>query len=208
MEKLIKAYSLFKSETDKRFKHIFQNEEFVLASDASILIRTAKSNFPGEFEKFTFKDIAIEHGNSPKRIILSDTDFEKYKTDQEFEVIGEDIECKECDGQGLVVWTYKHHEADHECPVCEGDGLEQRKRSKATGRNAVPKYEYIAQIGDAKFDLYYINKVIKAAEILEQPAYVTTIPESPGSPISFKIGEHEVILMSSTSKIATTINLF
>lgn len=116
----------------------------VIATDAHKLI-FADVDIIGEMP------IAVETERSLKKIIEGENNFDlsfdpkellskiSMPLVEEYKSIGEDVQCDECKGEGIVEWEYDtsartYHE-EFDCPICEGEGLSEKKRSVKTGRH-------------------------------------------------------------------------
>src|SRR5690606_29369249 len=48
--------------------------------------------------------------------------------EDDYDWIGEDIECSLCRGEGLVEWEFDGHYKEDDCPVCDGSGYSSTQR--------------------------------------------------------------------------------
>jgi excinuclease UvrABC ATPase subunit len=102
-------------------------------------------------------------------------------------------ECPECEGLGLVEWSYKKCIGDFACPVCNGNG------EVTTGATEdVVRYEdTLLQIGEHLFKRSVVAKLLFAAEHLNaEKVYLVKQGKTLGGSV-FEIKEVLVLMMPS-----------
>lgn len=96
------------------------------------------------------------------------------KCDQEeiMEVDREEKSCPECNGCGKVEWSYTashgdshFYYAEHDCPICGGDGVLEEEHSHGTGKFMVSDFSGI-RIGQVVFKASQFERVLEAAKII------------------------------------------
>ena len=138
-EKVHELLQLFVSTDNFRPKlqHPWRNGKFIYATETHVLIRIngalSEEEYPtGGPNVDCFKWDLLPRGEISAAVI--DAALSKVPLVDEMEIIGEDIECPECNGEGEVYWEYSHWSELFECPVCDGTGYSERKRSQPSGR--------------------------------------------------------------------------
>ena len=138
-EKIPELLRLFVSTDNFRPKiqHPWRDGKFIYATDTHVLIRIngalSDEEYPtGGPNVDSFKWDLLPTGEISAADI--DAALSKVPLVDEMEIIGEDIECPECNGEGEVYWEYSHWSELFECPVCDGTGYSERKRSQPSGR--------------------------------------------------------------------------
>lgn len=127
-----------------------------------------------------------------QKVYESTAHLEQYKTaDEEIEV-GQNVECKVCDGEGEVTWEFERYEKEDECPACFGTGLSEQTKMKKTGFKTYGSQ--IVHIHNAYVRLSYFAKIVKAAEKMEHELFITAYNQS-NNPIFFRFGSAEAVLM-------------
>jgi hypothetical protein len=102
--------------------------------------------------------------------------------DREEIVEKEEVECPECNGDGVVEWEYhssygdEHwHTLEHDCPVCDGEGYIYK--DKKTGRFDIAKGTGVS-IGFGQYSARLMARILKAMELLEVDGFrVISTPE-------------------------------
>jgi hypothetical protein len=145
MKKEKELLELFCSEQYREWtKHPFQHGDYVYASNGSVAIRIPKSvcegEYPEEEHSVTFKGEECSHFF--RASVLNEMLALCPKT-PEYKIVGENIKCPECDGEGVVEWERwgrsdkyraERWEQEFDCPVCRGTGYEQEAKYVETGR--------------------------------------------------------------------------
>lgn len=174
----------------------FEYNGKIYATDAHKLIRCDKSIL--EFE-LTNKEKAL-NGESvfPKencnRILKTKIeDLEPFKFADDYDTIGKDVDCDECDGTGTVEWNYKHYEEEYDCPKCDGSGLSSGSRLVPNGKKTFDKIAYLA-IDGVFFNINLFISLFEAQKIIGGDIISLNVVE-PRKPSLFKISNYEFIFM-------------
>lgn len=100
------------------------------------------------------------------------------------------IKCSACTGDGAVLWEYSHknqsYELEEECPVCEGDGYVSDNESQTI------------KIGKSFIKYYILNRLVKAATILNEESVTLVSQPRPEAANVFLVGNVNVLLMPRT----------
>ena len=193
-------FRLFCAENELRevMKNPFHDENgrSVTATNGYCLIRCDKELVDFEVNN-TFKaynsDEVFQPFNLSKVINIDESVFEPYKTTKEFKRVGEDVVCRECKGEGEVMWEYERWEREFECPLCEGSGCESEKKSVPTGRMIVG-FNQIIKFGDAYFNYGVFSKLIEAQKLIGSEIVLLNTPIAQKA-ACFKIGVYEILIM-------------
>lgn len=197
---LSEVFSLFTSHQILRpvMSSPFEINGKVYATDGFTLIRCDKSycNFeitnphtPPDCEAI------MPTPNTESVLNIDKSVFEQYKTEDEYENIGEEIECKTCSGFGNVEWVFEGYTKDDDCPVCKGSGLEAEPQSVKTGRKTFGRLK--VKLNETYFIIDHFYLLIKVRDILGGD--ITLLHQSkPTSPVLFKIGFCEILIMPCT----------
>ena len=103
-------------------------------------------------------------------------------------LVDEFEECEECDGDGLVEWSYLNYDKHFDCPKCGGTG------SIKTGKKVIDNSKRL-RIGNSAFSLNIINLIVKAAVILNlETIYLVHQTEAYTGSI-FQVGDVEILCM-------------
>jgi hypothetical protein len=190
-------FNLFVSDYDIDCKTLkpFELNGYVYATDKHIIIRCKKEHvdFPAQILEDPLKadGVFLEH-NTNKQITFNDIDFELYKDKPELELKGADIYCRECNGEGEVVWEYGRWEKEFECPACDGDGYESKSDWVETGNKTFGYY--MVSINDVNIDIKYIWRLKLLSDITSQPIIMSRI-ENPKKGVTFCVSNYEVVVM-------------
>lgn len=184
----------FVSQDDKtNLTEPFKNGNTIFATDAHSLIYTSAENYDGFFvendktpdcSKFFIEPNCKHH--------IPITDLSEFKTEDEFDEVGENIECKVCDGFGEVEWEFEHYTRDFDCPVCEGSGWSEKKRGRKTG-NKTFGITYV-KIKDVAFRIFEINRLFETAKKLNEEIVLINKPEKL-SGFTFQLGKVNIMVM-------------
>lgn len=175
----------------------FSKNGKVYATDAYTVIFTDEVNCNFEYEKELEKcpnvDAIIPIPNKRINVDLSKYDFEPYKTADEFEFIGEDIQCSACFGEGVVEWEFEQWTKEFECPKCYGSGFEKEKRKRKTGKktfgNALVKFN------DCYFNMKNFYRILQAQNVINQPInFIYSNGDKNGLHV-FEIGYCRIMIM-------------
>lgn len=116
--------------------------------------------------------------------------------DEEIEV-GEDVECKECEGEGEVEWEFngKHrtYHKENTCPLCDGDGLERKSFMKKTGRQ-VPNPLTKHKMFGVGFLHGQLQRLIDASKIMGVETITKTFGQKSNGNM-FTVGNATVLIM-------------
>lgn len=167
----------------------------IYATDAYTLIRCEKSHCDFEITNPHTPpncEAVMPIPNTEKVLHIDKSVFEQYKTEDEYESIGEDVECKVCDGHGEVEWEFESYTKDDDCPACDGSGYEAEKKAVKTGRKTFGNFRVKLNETYFRMDIFY--KLIKVRDFLG--GEITLLYQSkPTSGVLFKIGFCEILLM-------------
>lgn len=170
------------------------------ATDAYTLIRTDKINIdfvldnehtPPDCDKF------IPAVNTSLILNVTNEMLEPLKTEDEYEFIGEDIECETCKASGSVGWKFEDYTRDFDCPVCDGSGLSKMQRCRKTGRKTFGKY--VVNIKGRHFYVSQFYKLIQVRDILGGDIELIGYPSQIRAGVLFKVDVCEILLMPTTS---------
>jgi hypothetical protein len=174
----------------------FESNGKIYATDAHKLIRVDSSlcEFALDNPHNPLNPGTIFPAENCNRIVATKIeDFDFLKTEDQFTKQGEDIECEECDGEGYVEWEYKHHVAEHECPVCKASGYSSEARLIPNGKKTFPNFAYVT-IDGIFFNLNVLITLFKAQEIIGGEIVSLNKLEK-GKAAMFKIGDYEFLIM-------------
>jgi hypothetical protein len=122
------------------------------------------------------------------------TDFEKAPQIDAYDIVGEDIDCLECDGHGEVEWEYENHTKDFDCPVCDGEGKSSVSKQIKNGKTRIDDYLCV-KIGNSFFAADKIEKVLKTAEKINAKNITLTYQDTPNKGSIFKLNDLEILVM-------------
>lgn len=197
-----KLYNLFKSfcgfdEMRPAMMNPFIKNETVYATDAHLAIMVEKKDCDFIPEN-SYQDMApavekvIPEPNISKIINLKQSDFDKFKNEDEYEYAGKDVQCKTCGGGGEVQWSFEHWEKYFDCPKCDGCGLEEEVQKRKTG-NKTFGFDLV-KLGGAYFEMKKFYKLLKVQKVVG--GNIELIHQStPNSGHLFKIGICKVLVM-------------
>lgn len=178
---------------------------YVCATDAHILIRIKAEMLIGKYKEIQSCNISFPADNCDFIVSLQDieTALSNIPQIEEEEKIGKDIDCEECDGEGVVEWEYRCKRGqdycrEFECPVCEGSGYKQRAIYKKTG-NMVPDKGYPIGIRKVVFKTKYIEILGKTMRVIGVDK-VRCVYQDYGEPCVFRVDNNiEIIIMPCMS---------
>lgn len=171
----------------------FKKGNTIFATDAHSLIYTSVENYDGFFvENDKTPDCSkfLVEPNCNYNIPI--TDLSKFKTEDEFYEVGENIKCKLCDGYGEVEWECGEYTKDDECPACDGSGYSSKTQKVPTG-NKTFGIAYV-KIKDVAFRIFEINRLFEAAKKLNEKIVLINKPENL-SGFTFQLGKVNVMVM-------------
>ena len=106
-------------------------------------------------------------------------------------------ECDACNGSGYVDFTFdyglKEYELGGDCPVCDGEGITQKKSDKPKGKKEYDYNKY-GRIGNSVFNIHRIEELIFIAETIEENI-IHVLNQKEFNSSLFQIGEVEIIMM-------------
>lgn len=109
---------------------------------------------------------------------------------------GEDVICKECHGEGTVIWEYGHYEEEWDCPRCDGSGYEcEAKYYESTEafeftRNGIV---YVSRFN--YFNANFIAKLVRVAVILGEDKIRLVKHAGRAGATTFRIGNVHAAIM-------------
>lgn len=165
------VFSLFCSDDELRpamMKPFLQNGK-VYATDPWTVIFANQNDIDFDYtneylEKAPNVEKVIPMPNTSKILNVKIEDFEKYKTEDEYEDTGEDIECKTCDGTGEVEWEFEMWTKDFDCPKCDGTGYSEEKKQRKTGNKTFGVYR--VKMGEIYFDMKKFYRLLQVQNLL------------------------------------------
>lgn len=190
----------------------------VIATDSMILLRVDKGLCEGDYSRnLKGKDLKIAAkydgvNNYVCSIPLSEfcealkhCDFVHKRIK-----VGEDVECKECDGTGEVAWEYvdrddyRHHE-DFDCPICDGTGYERRASFRETDEVMVASTSRI-MLNNVQFFAPMIETIVNICVLLDVGTLeFLQLPTSPGDHTAvIRLGEG--ITLAAIGTAIETVN--
>jgi hypothetical protein len=178
----------------------FERNDKVYATDAFILIRCDKSHCDFEItNQYPTPKVesVFSEPNMSVPLKINAAMFDKYFTADEFELIGEDVKCKACDGHGEVEWEYESYTKDDDCPVCDGSGIEDEQKPIKTGRKTIG--DYFVSINETHFDMKLFYRIIQAQSFLGGEI-VLTHQSAPNKANIFKVGYCDIVLMPTLAE--------
>jgi hypothetical protein len=174
----------------------FEFEGKVYATDAHKLIRCDKSLVEFELEnphKSLNATKSFTESDCNRIIKTKLEDFEIFKIEDDYDCVGKDIDCSECDGSGDVLWTYKYGEKEYDCPVCDGSGLMSKTRLVPNGKKTFNKQAY-ATIDGVFYNINVLISIFEAQKIIGEDLVSLNICKKT-KPALFKIGDYEFLIM-------------
>ncbi len=202
-EKNESIFKLFVSR-DTKYKQAmlnpFKNNGKIYATEGHCLVSMLDNGFEykNEFEdKAPDVEKAIPEPNTKQLISFDRQRLEALKTEDEFEYNDvKEIECGLCNGHGEVdhqeYYKNKYYDVSFECPVCDGDGSEQKPTLCRTGKKTFPT-TYI-KLGGCYFNISFFNKLFQVQDIVGGEIFITHQSESNKANL-FEIGDYTILLM-------------
>lgn len=134
--------------------------------------------------------------NIRKQITIDDikTAISHCPTEKDFDWVGEDIVCKECNGDGDVVWEYNEYQKEFECPKCDGEGLTSKRRQKYNGKQVVTDASLI-KIKRSYFSAKFLQRIIDLAELLNESSVTLVNQPTPDKANLFEMGNVSLLIM-------------
>lgn len=151
----------------------FTSDGYVCATETHRLILIKPELCKGEYApgKLSIKKvIKPENINITLTLVRLKKAVERMSNEKEMKTIQPAIECKDCDGDGEVEWSYEDkngytHEEYHTCPICNGSGQSSPAIEKPTGR-MIPAANASIGIYENIFNAYHILALCDAMELL------------------------------------------
>jgi len=159
----------------KNLHQPFQQGDHVFASDGHTLIRVPASRVPVQYAiQDKPSNIAANHFRpadiaTPVTLKELTERIDEVPKIPEMEDIGECLPCSECDGDGQVVWEYRHWEKEFDCPECDGTGYSDEATFKETGKT-VPDMNHTITLHGFKFKAEYIIRLSLTMLLLKTDA--------------------------------------
>lgn len=151
------------------FNTPFAQGEYVYASDGHILIRVMRCATNGSYNHSDKPGCSILFIETREELPITIQQLEKLISGvekvEETKTVGEDIECKECEGFGVVEWEYEEWTKDFDCPACDGSGYSSESKKVPTGR-MIPDPYAVIKLGCKTFMAEYIHTIAKTLEFL------------------------------------------
>lgn len=149
----------------------------VYASEGHIMIRVSKTLVEADYPAADKPDCAIFFRKKSNYNITVSASFLAEKIKESTVLIPETyqqerVECKECDGEGLVEWEYKHWVREEDCPVCDGTGYTEGG-AMPTGR-MIPDTSVGVSLGSATFQRKYLQVLLDTLELLGEEEFTIT----------------------------------
>jgi len=195
---LQKAFALFVGNDQYRsgMHKPFEFDDKIYATDAYALIRCNKSDCDFEVivdteNKPPNVEGVIPESNCNKPLNIDKSVFNQYLTADETTLVGEDVVCRHCGGDGVVEWEFERWTREFECPACKGTGLEAESKAMKTGNKTFGKF--LVKIGDQHIKMHLFYKLIQLQELIGGD--ITLIAErNSHQPAVFKVGICDVLI--------------
>jgi hypothetical protein len=199
------VYRSYPDKTKEWMKAPFTYKNYVMATNGHIMCRIPET-LPEDKYVELIEGKTVKYPEEANTNIVLDVNYLLYKLSDlpridEYDYIGQDVDCKCCEGSGLVDFKFEYkgkcYTESFDCPICKGDGLEEKIRSIPNGNKIIDKDEYICKIGIYHYSCYYISLIVKVAHSLELKEILLSHQKSENGLSVFKIGKVvEVLLMS------------
>jgi len=189
----------------------FEYEGKIYATDAHVLIRMDKSYCDFKITNPDFLKCGgniIPDENQNEALKIDKSVFDKYRTEDEYTVTEEEVECSTCHGNGEVEWEFDNYTMDADCPVCEGEGISEKEVKEKTG-NKIFANDVIVKVENCYFKLDLFYKLVEVMNVLGDEVTLISIRNN-YSGVMFRINFCEVLLMPykvSDEKEFTVIKL-
>lgn len=113
----------------------------------------------------------------------------------------QEIKCDACGGEGEVIYEFdygrKNYEIEHECPICEGEGVSTKRSDKPNGKKEIDNSKFI-KIGNCTFNVNRIEELVFAASKLNVDFVELVNQTTSNRPCLFKIADAEMLMMPTT----------
>ena len=153
----------------------YRRDGYVYGTDCRKLIKVKEDILSGEYE--TTDEMKIEFPMQNCDYTVTESDLRKVLSEipqkEETEVVGHNVKCPECDGDGTVWWEYRDkkfeiHNAGHDCPICDGSGYVEKEKTRKTGR-MIPSPTQIIKVGKNNIMSCYLKTLLDAMHIIGVP---------------------------------------
>lgn len=141
--------------------HVFRQDGYVVATDGHIVLRVPVDAV-SDCEAITEQDKPLvskaipEHFDKPRLLRIKDIETALDKAPK----VSARKECPECDGGGMVTWTYDGkgdcYEHEFRCPCCDGNGYVR------TDGEMVPDHKQVFTMLDNKYHTKDLQRLIRA----------------------------------------------
>jgi len=101
-------------------------------------------------------------------------------------------ECSECNGSGDVYWEYNGYDKEGDCPECDGTGT---GTTRIYNGKRVLSYISMIKIGNSYFKVAILQRIVKAAEALNESTLTLTNQTESNKESIFKSGYMEFLIM-------------
>lgn len=145
------------------FVNPFFQGNYVCATNGHVLLKVNKQIVSSEYKELDkpnclkfFKTL-----NNEEKISLNYLKelLSKVELVDETKEVGQDVECSECDGEGVVEWEYKRWTRDLDCPVCDGEGYSSTVKQVPTGKKIRDPNDVLL-IGNHNLKVQYVEKIV------------------------------------------------
>lgn len=108
--------------------------------------------------------------------------------------VGEDVDCKECNGDGRVDWEYRHWTRAFECPVCDGSGYMSLSKSEPSGRKVIAP-DAAVRIGLLNFRVSLLQLLLEAMRFCDCVECTVTFGSSTAATLFNLNDDIDIIIM-------------
>ena len=108
--------------------------------------------------------------------------------------VGEDVDCKECNGDGRVDWEYRHWTRAFECPVCDGSGYMSLSKSEPSGRKVIAP-DAAVRIGLLNFRASLLQLLLEAMRFCDCVECTVTFGSSTAATLFNLNDDIDIIIM-------------
>jgi len=171
--------------------------DMAYATDAYIMAITPKINtevFDSLEEKHELNVLKIIPEGRNKNDVFSIKDIkaliEKSPTERDYDE--KETHCSECDGSGEVLWKYNGYDKEDECPECDGKGT---TTIRIDNGKRVLSYISMIKIGNSFFKVAILQRIVKAADALNESTLSLTNQTQSNKESIFKSGDMEFLIM-------------
>lgn len=203
------SLNMFLSNDDLRpaLKSPFLQGDLVFATDGSIILSFNKSNLNEiDFESHEKAPnaLAVIPDGENLNVVFETQHLRSVVTKSKNEVSKrykvKVAKCPDCDGKCVVDFEYtdykrKHHQIEHDCPTCDGEGMLEMVTNLETGEADVDGFGEYLFWSDTLFMTDYFDKIVKVAEMFEQKTIRLVHRNSDTSLHKFIVGDCTICLM-------------